>query len=83
MTKEVPLDQDHDFASDLLRGASAIAGFMFGETDTRHRRVIYEWSEGGKIPTFKIGATICARKSTLREHVAALENGNMARHAAG
>jgi hypothetical protein len=52
-------------ATDLLRGADAIATFVFG--DAKHRRKIYYYSSDAKIrmPVFRIGNVICARKSTL------------------
>ena len=52
-------------ADDLLRGADAIASFVFGSP--KHRRKIYYYATDAKIrmPVFRIGAVICARKSTL------------------
>ena len=52
-------------ADDLLSGASAIAGFL----GWSRRRLYYE-ADGGRIkatrfPVFRIGITLCARKSTL------------------
>ena len=51
---------DQTLAADLLRGASAIADFLGFE-----RRVVYHAISAGHLPTFKMGATICARKSSL------------------
>lgn len=50
---------------DLLRGADAIAEFLFG--DRNQRRKIYYLTGEAKIrmPHFRLGAIICARKSTL------------------
>ena len=50
-------------ADDLLRGADAIAEFILG--DPAKRRQIYHLTQKGQIPVFKIGATLCARKSRL------------------
>jgi hypothetical protein len=52
-------------ADDLLRGADAIAEFIFGSA--KHRRKIYYYASDAKIrmPHFRIGSVICARKSTL------------------
>ncbi|MCX7313710.1 MAG: DNA-binding protein [Alphaproteobacteria bacterium] len=47
-------------AHDMLRGADKIAGFLGME-----RRQIYHLAEKTHLPVFKIGATLCARKSTL------------------
>lgn len=52
-------------ADDLMTGAEAIAKFMFGEaTDTNKRRVYHAADKLG-LPTFRIGATLCARRSTI------------------
>ena len=55
---------DDDFSRDLLRGARAIAAFLFGDPGL-YRRVFY-LVEKGRLPVFSMGsAGICARKSTL------------------
>lgn len=56
-------------ADDLLRGADAIATFVFGST--RHRRKVYYYASDAKVrmPVFRIGNVICARKSTLIEWI--------------
>ena len=65
-----------DLASDILVGAGAIAMYLFGDAKER-KRVYYFASpssaKGERIPTFKIGATICARRTTLRAWIAAKE----------
>ena len=50
---------------DLLRGAGEIAKFLFG--DRKHRRKVYYLAGDAKVrlPHFKLGSIICARKSTL------------------
>jgi hypothetical protein len=50
---------------DLLRGAGAIAQFLFG--DRRQRRKVYYLTGEAtvRMPHFRLGAIICARKSTL------------------
>ena len=52
-------------ADDLLRGADAIAQFVFG--DVRQRRKVYYYASEAKVklPIFRIGNVICARKSKL------------------
>ncbi len=45
---------------DLLTGAEAIAEFV----GVKARR-IYHLAETRRLPVFRLGATICARKSTL------------------
>ena len=56
-------------ADDLLRGADAIATFVFG--NVKHRRKVYYYATDAKLrmPVFRIGAIICARKSTLLEWI--------------
>ena len=55
-------------ADDLLQGADSIAAFM-GVT----RRQAYHWAAEGRIPVFKLGALICARKSTILNWIAQQE----------
>ena len=58
---------------DLLYGVPAIAAF----TGLRER-AIYHLAEQGKLPLFKLGdLKWCARKSTLRQHLAKLEAGHV------
>lgn len=56
-----------DLSSDILRGADQIALFMFGTTTLR--RQVYHLADKGKIPHFRLGAIICARKSTLLQWI--------------
>ena len=60
-------------ADDLLRGAHEIAAVVFGSA--KHRRKIYYYATDAKLrmPVFRIGAIICARKSTLIEWIARQE----------
>jgi hypothetical protein len=50
-------------AGDILYGADAIAEFMFGTREAR--RSVYYLIGKESIPHFRIGATLCARKSVL------------------
>jgi hypothetical protein len=59
-------------ADDLLRGAEAISAFIFG--DPRQRRKIYHMIETGRMPTFRLGSMLCARKSTLLRWIAEQES---------
>lgn len=52
---------------DTLRGAAAIAEFLFG--DPTLRRSIYHHIEHHRLPVFRIGRCICARRSSLSEWV--------------
>lgn len=57
--------------SDVLKGASEIANFLFG-TPSR-RREVYYLTETSSLPIFKLGAMICARRSTLEAWIASQE----------
>lgn len=48
---------------DVLKGAGAIAEFLFGSR--ARRREVYYLAEKSCLPVFKLGAMICARRSTL------------------
>jgi hypothetical protein len=52
-----------NIAEDLLRGAHQIAGFLFG--DPKERRKIYHLAETSRLPVFRLGSVLCARRSTL------------------
>lgn len=59
-------------AADLLYGVKAIAAFLgLTERQAQHR------IDDGALPTFRLGGkkrgTICARRTTLRSHLAKLE----------
>ena len=58
--------------SDLLRGADEIAEFMFGTP--MERRKIYHLADTKKLPVFRLGALLCARKSTLLSWIEAQES---------
>ncbi len=60
---------------DLLHGADEIARFVFG--DASHRRRVYYYASNAKIrmPIFRIGNVVCARKSRLLDWVSTQERG--------
>lgn len=58
-------------AEDILSGANDIARFM-----GLPARSIYHAAEHNGLPVFRIGAKICARKSTLMAWVAGQEAAN-------
>jgi hypothetical protein len=60
-----------DFASDLLRGADEIAEFLFG--DPGQRRKVYHLAEHSRLPVFRLGSVLHARRSTLLEYIAQQE----------
>src|SRR5271165_4062442 len=63
-------------ADDLLRGAAEIAEFVFG--DPAERRRVYhlatEVKEECRLPVFRLGNILCARRSTLLRWVARQES---------
>ncbi|MGC8535508.1 MAG: hypothetical protein ACP5QR_08225 [Rhizomicrobium sp.] len=62
-----------EFATDILRGAEAIAEFLFGSPD--ERRKVYHLAATSRLPTLKLGSMICARKSVLLKWIEDQESG--------
>ncbi len=56
-------ETETEFSKDLLRGAHAIAEFIYG--DKQYRRKVFHLASTSKLPVFKLGSMICARKSVL------------------
>lgn len=56
-------DNDPEFASDLLRGAEAIAEFLYGDPELR--RKVYHLCATSSFPNFRLGSMLCARKSVV------------------
>lgn len=54
--------------TDLLHGVEAIADHL-----RMTRPQVYHLHARGELPTFKLGRTVCARRSTLAKHFAAQE----------
>ena len=52
-----------ELADDLLRGADEIATFIFGARGSR--RKVYYLAECCRLPVFRLGSVLCARKSVL------------------
>jgi hypothetical protein len=52
-----------ELADDLLRGADEIAKFIFGERGSR--RKVYYLAECTRLPVFRLGSVLCARKSVV------------------
>ena len=57
-----------EFAHDLLRGADAIACYIFGNAGMR--RKVYHLAATSNLPVFKLGSMICARRSVLLKWIA-------------
>lgn len=63
MTKTLKIPPETEFANDTLRGGTEIAEFLFG--DPGQRRKVYHLAENSKIPIFRLGSVLCARRSVL------------------
>lgn len=59
-------NEQDSLADDLLEGADAIAEFLYN--DRKKRRRVYQLAEvvgPNKLPCFRLGGIVCARRSTL------------------
>ncbi|MGF7163133.1 hypothetical protein FHS85_004791 [Rhodoligotrophos appendicifer] len=54
---------NNDDALDVLYGAASVNEYL-GNPGVKR---VYHWASSGFIPTFHIGALVCARKSALRK----------------
>lgn len=52
-------------SADLMSGAEEIAVFLFGSGSETNRRKVYHAADKLGLPCFKIGGTLCARRSTI------------------
>ena len=57
-----------DLSDDILRGANAIAGFLFG--NAAQRRKVYHLAETSRLPVFRLGSVLCARRTVLLSWIA-------------
>lgn len=74
METSFPDPSRHNLPDDMLEGAQAIADFLFGSADkARNRRRVYHIVETGRLPVFRLGSVLCARKSVLLEFIAEQE----------
>lgn len=73
-----PQNKPNELADDILEGADAIAEFLFGTNDDRRkkngRRKVYYLAECSKLPIFRLGSVLCARKSVLLNFIVGQEN---------
>lgn len=63
---------DDPFADDILRGAAAIANYLFG--DASLRRKVYHLKRSSRMPFFYIGSRLCLRKSRFHAWVGEQED---------
>jgi hypothetical protein len=68
----VPQDTPTELADDILRGADQIAEFIFGERGSR--RKVYYLAECSRLPVFRLGSVLCARKSVLLKWISGQES---------
>ena len=61
-------EQSTTLAGDLLSGAEQIAYFLFASPNDR--RKIYHLAEKSRLPVFRLGSALCARKSKLLAWIA-------------
>jgi hypothetical protein len=61
-----------DLADDLLLGARQIAKFIFGPEG--NRRQVYYLVEYARLPVFRLGTGLCARRSVLLNWIAMQES---------
>jgi hypothetical protein len=59
-------------AEDVLRGADEIAEFLLGSP--RERMKIYNLIRGQNLPVFRLGSSICARRTALIRWIEAQES---------
>ena len=68
----LPTDTSPELATDLLRGTDEIAEFIYGDRESR--RKVYYLAECTKLPVFRLGSVLCARRSVLLKWIAGQES---------
>jgi hypothetical protein len=68
----LPDQTPRELADDMLRGADEIAEFIFG--DHSSRRKVYYLAECCRLPVFRLGSMLCARRSVLLNWIAGQES---------
>ena len=71
MNDTAPSQPLHSFSGDILHGADDIAVFLYGSA--KHRRKIYNLIAANRLPHFRLGNGLCARKSVLLAWINAQE----------
>ena len=64
-------------SGDVLAGAAEIAEFLFG--DEKHRRKVYNLVEKDRLPIFRLGTNIYARRSVLLDWITRQETRSQTR----
>lgn len=71
-TQSMPNATAEEFADDLLCGADEIAIFLFGSNVCR--RKVYYLAACTRVPVFRLGTKLCARRSVLLGWISAQES---------
>lgn len=71
-SQQAPSIKQEELAEDMLCGADAIARFLFGPNGSR--RKVYYLVACTRVPVFRLGTRLCARRSVLLRWIAAQEN---------
>ena len=71
---EEPPTNSAELAGDILHGAAAIAHCLYGHE--KHRRKVYNLNETNRLPHFRLGSSLCARRSVLLAWITAQEQGS-------
>jgi hypothetical protein len=71
-TPSAPNTTADKLAGDLLCGADEIAKFLFGPNGSR--RKVYYLAACTRLPVFRLGTKLCARRSVLLSWIAGQEN---------
>lgn len=67
-----------NMSRDIMVGADVIAEFL-----GMRRRQVYRAAEYGYLPVFRVGALICARRTTLTKWIEQQEGASLDRTASG
>lgn len=71
-TRELPVPSAA-LADDILPGGGEIAVFLYGDDSKANRKKVFHAAAQGALPVFRIGRTICARKSAIIAWIEAQE----------
>ena len=74
---DLPDEKDTPLSDDIVAGARGIARYLFGSDAAKYRRKVYNLSDPRRVdrlPVFRIGHQLYARKSTLKRVIAEQES---------
>ena len=60
-------------ADDVLHGAAEISDFLYGSHEQQYLRRVYYLAECSRLPVFRLGSRLCARRSVLLKWIAGQE----------